>query len=285
MNTRGASRAATAAAAQPGIDNDDDAYWEDEGSGNGVRFQGDGGEGGTDSEDASELTGDEGEQLDEEDELGSEDEPIARPSRAQNRVQTLANELRLAKQREAEMQARLERLERGGQPTQTRTQPVRQDFSLALEPDDQFNARVQMLPPDERSDLRQQRAEQRMELRQARADFVQMMNTDAANWKADCAADPLLKSWSAKVEAEHDRILRESGNHVNREIIFDALYGKHMRSPENRNRQARRRAAAQDRVRSQETRPVSPRSDVGGGGRRQLSERDARARRLDGQNI
>lgn len=283
MNTRGTGRAAGAAPAQSGFEDDLDTDWDLQGPGNEDGVQGGGEEGGSDAEDAAGQAGEGGEQGDEE-ELEFEDEPSARPSRAQNRVQTLANELRAERQRAADMQARLDRLERGQQP-QPRVQQRQQDFSLALEPDDQFNARVQMLTSEERSELRQIRAEQRMELRQARADFVTMMERDKIAWSADCAEDPLLKSWSKKVEEEHERILRESGNHVNREIIFDALYGKYMRSPENRNRQQRRKAAAQERVRSQETRPTSPRSDVGGGGRRQLSEREARARRLDGQNI
>lgn len=284
MNTRGTGRAAAAAQAQDGFADDLDTDWEMQGPGDEDGVQGGGSEGGADPEDAPGQAGEDGEQGDE-GELEFEDEPLARPSRGQNRFQALSNELRAERQRAAEMQARLERLERGNQPAQPRVQQRQQDFSLALEPDDQFNARVAQMMPDERSELRQIRAEQRMELRQARADFITMMERDKIAWSADCAEDPLLKSWSKKVEEEHERILRESGNHVNREIIFDALYGKHMRSPENRNRQQRRKVAAQERVRSQEVRPTNPRSDVGGGGRRQLSEREARARRLDGQNI
>lgn len=280
MNTRGNARAATAAQGQDDF-NDDDAYWEGQGTGDGEGFQGDGGEGPdetTDAPDDSEFEQDGGEPEGDGEELG--DEP-PRPQRATNRIRSLANEVARLKRDLADSDARLTRISQPAQPTGP---VVPRGFGLQ-ETDEQFNARIQLLPPDERMEQRSIRSEQKAEIRAQLAEFKSAQTQDKITWDASCQTNDRRKRWASEVEKERERLIRENGQYVNRDIIYHWLLGKWMDSPAGEKRTQRQRQSAQQRVRSQETRPTSPRGDVDRGQRGRLTEAQQRAKRLDGVQI
>lgn len=280
MNTRGNVRAATAASGQ-GDFNDDDTFWEGQGPGDGDGFQGDGGEGSDESTDATDdpefeqeggEPGEPGEELD--------DEPGPQPRRAQNRIQNLANENARLKRDLDDFRSRLDRVSQPAQP-----QPTGMGLPRGFESDEQFNARIQLLPPDERMEQRAIRSEQKAEFRAQLAEFKNAQTQDKISWDASCQTNERRKRWAPEVERERERLIRENGQHVNRDIIYHWLLGKWMDSPAGEKRSARQRQSAQQRVRSQETRPTSPRGDVDRGQRGRLTEAQARAKRLDGVQI
>lgn len=276
MNTRAQPRAASAAQGQNGY-GEDEINYDDPLPGDEDGLQGDGGEGGGDPEDAARFADEGGEGDEEEIEF---EEPVQRPGRAQNRIQATANENARLRREIEEMRERVNRL-----APQQPTQPaVPRGFALQ-ETDEQFNARIQLLPPDERMEQRAIRSEQKAELRAALVEFKNAQVQDKVAWDASCATSERRKRWSDEVERERERVLRETGNPVNREIIYYWLLGKFMDSPQGKKRQQRRTESAQERVRSQETRPVSPRSDVDRNQRGRLTDREQRARRLDGVQI
>lgn len=280
MAERGSARAATAAPGQDAF-NDDDTDWESQGSGDGDGFQGDGGEGGGDPEDAAfdpEFEQDGGDSEGDGEELGEEP---ARPQRAQNRIQSLANENARLKRDLDDFRGRLDRI---SQPAQPSGPAAPRGFGLP-ETDEQFNARIQLLPPDERMEQRAIRSEQKAELRAQLSEFKNAQTQDKIQWDASCQTNERRKRWGPEVERERDRLIRENGQYVNREIIYHWLLGKWMDSPAGEKRSSRQRQSAQQRVRSQETRPTSPRSDVDRGQRGRLTEAQSRARRLEGQQI
>lgn len=279
MNTRGNARAATAAQGQDDF-NDDDAYWEGQGPGDGDGLQGDGGEGSDESTDATfdpEFEQDGGEPGEPGEEL--EPEP-PRPQRAQSRIQSLANENARLKRDLDDIKGRLDRV---APPTQQ--QPVLPRGFGLQETDEQFTARIQLLPPDERMEQRAIRSEQKAELRAQYMEFKTAQAQDKANFDALCASDPIAKRWAFEVEKEREKRFRETGVYVDREIILDWMYGRYRRTGAGRKQDVRREETARRRVQSQETRPSSPRSDVDRGQRGRLTEAQARAKRLDGVQI
>jgi hypothetical protein len=283
MTERGPGRAGNPASAQNGVVyGDEDPNWEDPITGNEGGVQGDGSQGFEDPEDAAIDAGTEQEVGGEED-LDPYDEPVTPQPRGQNRFQRLSNE-------NAELKRQLDTERRMRQPVSSATPqmpqaPRMQDFSLALEDDATFRARLDLVSADERYELRQQRSEQRNELRFMQQQFATAQQQDKTNWDASCAANQRRQRWSERVERERDRLIREEGKYINREVVYKFLLGEWLDSPDGQKRMSKRREAARQRVQSQETRPVSPRSDADRTQRGRLNERDARARRLEGQQI
>jgi hypothetical protein len=283
MIERGTSRAGNPASAQNDVGyGDEDPNWEDPIAGHESGIQGDGGQGLEDPEDAALNAGTEQEVGGEED-LDPYDEPVTPQPRGQNRFQRLSNE-------NAELKRQLDTERRMRQPAspatpQTPQAPRMQDFSLAMEDEATFKARLDLVSADERYELRQQRSEQRNELRYLQQQFNTAQQQDKISWDASCASNQRRQRWSERVEQERERLIRENGQYVNREVVYKFLLGEWLDSPDGQKRMSKRREAARQRVQSQETRPVSPRSDADRTQRGRLSERDARARRLEGQQI
>jgi hypothetical protein len=208
----------------------------------------------------------------EEQETGDEGdvEPAARqPSRGESRFQRLANE-------NADLKRRLDGLER---------QPAQRPATSQEETEEQFRARISLLPPDERMEARYERSERRNEQRLNAMQVEQRLSADKLAFDASVTAQPRRQRYVAEVEAAHQEALR-AGNFVPRESLYYYLLGKKVDANGGTKPAKEQRKAAQRRVSAQQTRPVSGRSDTRGAGeRRPNNETSARAKRLDGMQI
>ena len=232
------------------------------------------GEGGQGSDGAGEAEDDAALDPDAEQETGGEEdlEFDALPlSRTATRLQRLAHENAELKRQNADINRRL-------------TPPPQPTFQGPREETDQeFNARLQLLPPDERMEQRQIRFEARAEARQRWTAFQTQEQTDKTNFDAKAAADQRYARWAERVEAKRNEFMQQ-GQLVPREVVLKYLIGEHMLSPKGQKEAGRRTARAQERVRRTETRPGAAGSDVAPG-RRATDDRTARARRLENQQI
>jgi hypothetical protein len=259
------------AQAQPTI-GDEEINYEDPLNEDGV--QGDGDEGFEDPESTALDTG-------EEQETGFEEDVTPQPSRAQNRLQTILRE-------NAELRRRVDEIDRRPAAAAPAT-PARPalDPWPQLEPEEQFKARLALLPPDERMDARAERAEIKAELRFRQQQFVSQLEADKVNFKALCTTDPYAKRYAKQVEDEFNERMRNGQPLVEREILLNQILAKDMRSPEKIKSLQKRNAQAERRVASQTVRPSSSRSDAASntGRRGQQSAAEARRARLEGINI
>lgn len=217
----------------------------------------------------------------EDDELGGESEdaedddfyaePALSPNRADTRFQRLSNENKAQARRIAD----LERNERA---------PVQPAFqSPQQEPDNQFEARISGLPPDERSEQRQIRFQHQMAVQNHTTQFNAAELADRTSFRSTATASARRARWETRVEEEHQRLLGQ-GQVVSRENIFFWMLGKHVDL--NVKGVGKARTAANRRVARQTVQPVQAGSDVRrSGGREQLSEQAQRAKRLDGVRL
>lgn len=197
-------------------------------------------------------------------------EPRQQPSRGEQRQQRLANELREARQREVDLNRRLDLA------LTARTQPQPQG-----ETSDARAQRLALLTPEER--IREELQETRREIGVAlqRQQFTTQDGTDRAAFQAKATVDPLYKKWEPKVEAEL-AVLRSKGQNVSREDLMYHMVGKAMMEARGTAKGTQRAAGAQ-RVRQQTTRAGNSGSDV------QAQRRDNRGnsleRRLENQSL
>jgi hypothetical protein len=227
--------------------------------------EGEGGGEGEAPEDAAEHPGEEQEAGDE-----GDVEPAPRqPSRAEGRIQRLANE-------NADLKRRLDGLER--RPAQAPPQQTE-------ETEQQFQARISLLPPDERMEARYARSEQRNEQRLNAMQVQQTLSADKLAFDASVAAQPRRQRYASEVEVAHQEALR-AGNFIPRESLYYYLLGKKVDSNTGAKPAKEQRKAAERRVAGQQTKPAAGRSDTRGAGeRRPNNEVSARAKRLDGMQI
>lgn len=198
---------------------------------------------------------------------GEEDLEEPRGRRADPRFQRLANERN-------DWRRRAEEAERRQPPP---AQPPQQ------ESDAQFEARIQLLPFEERMEARYKRDKEYNAAQQNQMRLEAAVANDKAGFQAKSAGNRAMKRMEQEVEDEFQRLLR-IGQARPREQIYWELRGKQADEMDGHiGRRERDRAAR--RVQGQQTRPTNAGSDVRGGGRRQLSEREARAKRLDGLKI
>lgn len=284
MNTR-----AQAPAAQQGQDDGYEEEFEGEGT------QGGDAEGGDDSSphaagqpDAEGADNGEDEGQGSQAGLGFEDDDLAdfgigarpRQSRGQDRIQRLANE-------NAELRRRLDQQRTGAPPVQV-TQPTGQ--GSRLESEEQFQARLQLMNPEDRMNAQMERFRQesleRDRIREAQAlqrEQQQNMARDRDTFDAKALNDARYARWQERVEAKHQELLAQ-GQFVPREVCFKFLLGEHLLSREGRQEGQRQAKRGQQRVQRQTTRPTNAGSDVGGGRGRQ-TEAQARAKRLENMQI
>jgi hypothetical protein len=171
------------------------------------------------------------------------------PSRGESRQQKLANDLREARQREADLNRRLDLALAGRtpQPPQGETPEARANRLALLDPE----ARIR----EELNEAKQGFAREMQVVR-----FTTQDGNDRAAFQAKATVDPLYKKWEPRVEAELTE-LRRQGQNVDRERLMYYLIGKNAVE----GRQAARpgqRAAAERRVSQQRTRPSNSGSDV-----------------------
>ncbi len=195
-----------------------------------------------------------------------DDEPASRGS---NRFQRLANENR-------ELQRRLADLER--RPAATQVQQPQE------ETEEQFRARISMLPPDERFEARHERSERRNQQVLFHLTRQNQDTADKVSFDAKAAVNPRYGRWADRVEAKRLELLQQ-GQTVPREAILKFLVGEHVLSNQGTKETKQQRAQGQRRVAQQQTRPASGRSDAPNQGRRPANEAEARRRRLEGAEI
>jgi hypothetical protein len=192
-----------------------------------------------------------------------------RPSRGESRHQALANELREARQREADLNRRLD------QVLAVRPAPAQQGET----PEARAN-RLALLTPEERI------REEMHETRQTFAREMQVMrfqsadNSDRAAYEAKATVDPLYAKWRPKVEAELAE-LRAQNMTAPRERIMYYLIGKS--AVEGRGAEkGKQRADGARRVQRQQTRPGNSGSDVSSTRR---DRNNSLERRLENQSL
>lgn len=214
----------------------------------------------------------EGEQVDasgEQDDRGQQGEQ-RQQTRGESRQQRLANELRGARQREADLNRRLDTLIAG------QRQPV-----LQGETPEARAQRLALLTPEERirEDLNAATSDFRRELQITR--FQQADGNDRAAFEAKATVDPLYAKWKPKVEAEL-ATLRQQNMNVDREKLMYYLIGKN--AVEGRNAtKGQQRHEAQRRVQRQQTRPGNSGSDVSAD--RRGNRNNSLERRLENQSL
>ena len=260
-------RAPVGAARQQDVGDGEEDLFEDEGD---FGLEGQDGAGQTE-DDAALDTGEEQETGGEEDVEFDEERVERVAGRAVTRIQRLANE-------NAELRRQVA----------TRAQPPGPTFQppagLQEENDEQFTARLQLLPPDERMEQRYLRDKRQSNQRMAFFQFQQTELHDKTSFDAKSVADPRYKRWAAEVEAKRQEFM-QGGQIVPREVVLKYLLGEHMLSPQGAKETRRRVQRGQERVRRQETRPTGAGSDVVAPRRGQLTEAQARAKRLAGMQI
>jgi hypothetical protein len=192
------------------------------------------------------------------------------PSRGESRQRALANELREARQREADLNRRLDLLIQGQQPRQPQgeTPEARANRLALMSPEERITAELN----DAKQGFAREMLQTRLQLQES---------SDKAAYQAKATVDPLYKKWEPKVEAELTE-LRKQGQNVDREKLMYYLIGKSAVE----GRQAAKpgqRAEAQRRVSSQRTRPSNSGSDVSAN--RRSGGGNSLERRLENQSL
>jgi hypothetical protein len=255
----------------------DDFYEEIEGDeGAGDRGQ-DGQEGSDLSEGSPEYAGAEQEAGLGEDVGEFEDDP-PQLTRGENRHQRLANE-------NERLRRELEETRRAPRQDATQQPPAQR-----RETQQEFEARIALLPPDERMEQRHIRWEQTQEERYAQQQqqtaaqqIQQAVERDRASYELEAKTDQRMARFADRVEQEFQKRLRQ-GQPVARKDLFYWLVGQQVAGVNGKGLQ-RQRQAAQQRVDRQTVRPARAGSDVQPGRRGQLTEAQARARRLENMQI
>jgi hypothetical protein len=244
-----------------------------------IEGEGDGGESG--SEGAGETEGTSVDLGQEQEAGGGEDvedffDP--QPPRRETTQQRLDREVADLKRQNADLAARLA----PAQPTQpqarTHVPPILQ------ETDEQFNARMVLLPPDERMEQRSLRAEARQEMRLQLMQFQQQEQSDRTAFEAKCMTDPRWNRWKDRVETMHAELMRQ-GTPAPRQLVLEVLLGRHLLSGAGAKEAKQATAQRKQRVARQTVRPANAGSDVQVDRRQRGDERTARARRLENMQI
>lgn len=214
----------------------------------------------------------EGDQVDGEDRHPDQQvQPDRQPSRGESRQQRLANELKEARQREADLNRRLDQVIAG---QQQRTIPQGESPEARAQ-------RLALLTPEERITAELQETKQvfAREMYQMRIDSQDA--SDRAAYQAKATVDPLYKKWESKVEAELSELRRQNMN-VSRERLMYYLIGKNAVEGRSADK-GKQRADAAGRVRRQQTRPGNSGSDVAAS--RRGDRNSSLERRLENQAL
>lgn len=236
----------------------DDEIDEDEGLGAGE------GEGGADrGEEADDGVGDD---------EARQRQNVRQPSRAERRVQSAVREAKEAKEEAGRIRQELADIRAG------------QDQNRQRESQADRAQRLALMEPEERTDflLSEQRQQQSGEI--ARLRFEMADRDDRADFRADCANNPVLAKYKDKVEEVLATERRAGRQGPSRAIIAKYLIGEEAINKATR-ASGKQRAAAGRTVERQTARPGAGRSDSGRGDRAPKDDRAARAERLKDVNI
>ena len=177
---------------------------------------------------------------------------------------------------------RIEALEAELRELRNRPAPAAEPQRQQEETQQQFEARISMLPPDERMEQRMLRSEQQNNQRLTFMQIQMADQTDRASYQAKATSDKRFARYEQEVE-QRLADLRRQGQNVSREALLKFIIGeKVLGNPAERVRAGRQ--AAQRRVESQRVRPANTRGDQEGANQRRQggdSEREARRKRLE----
>lgn len=190
------------------------------------------------------------------------------PSRGERRFQTLSRELTEQRQRNDELNRRLDAVIAGQpRPQQGETPEARANRLALLTPEERIREELQVAQQGHARDMQA-------------IQFTVRDTGDKAAFEAKATVDPLFAKWKPKVEAELTA-LRAQGQNVDREKLMFYLIGKN--AVETRKQQSgQQRRDAGGRVRRQQTRPSNSGSDTAGNRRDRNSSLE---RRLEDQSI
>lgn len=205
---------------------------------------------------------------------GDEDPPARQPTRAETRLQKLANEKKASDER-------AERAERErDEERRLRTQgPVKSREQLAAE----RTAHLATLTEAGRLEFLINEERHNREQGQARIEFNTYDANDKAAFSALCARNPA----AAKLEKEVEKRLQEhrsQGNNATRESVLTYLLGEQAMARSGKAKSAGQRREAEGRER-QTARPMNGRGDAAPSGQRRTSEAEARRKRLENMQI
>lgn len=233
-------------------------------------FGGGRGEGGDESAGASEYPRESDPELEEEGDLGFEDEDPPPLRRGEGRVQRLANEAR-------ELRRQLEEARRSPPQPQQPTGP-------RPETDQEFANRISLLSAEEQLNAKFDRFAQQQAVQNQRTQFDIANQRDRDEFRAFCRTDKRAARMADEVEREFDKSVR-AGNPAPRMNILKFLAGTRLFEGDSQDTK-RARDGARQRVERQTVRPASAGSDVARPSRRERTdEKTARAKRLDGVQI
>lgn len=184
------------------------------------------------------------------------EEPPARqqerqPSRSENRIRTLTEEVRAARQREADMSRRLDEISRNQQQRQP-----------AGESPEQRAQRQALMTPEERIAETLRESETRMQMMLQQTQLQNHLVADRTAFQAKVAANPVYAKWAPKVEALLAERAARGETPVEREVALRWLLGDAMikQSSSKEGRQQVRQA--QQRVKANQVRPSNSGSDT-----------------------
>ena len=168
------------------------------------------------TEEEAEPEGDDAEGEEESEEASGEGEGETEPERP-SRGANLRHRAQEAERRAAELQERVERLERAGTGRQTADDAAREE--------QEFRRSLEMLTPEERAEKITARAERRMENRLAQTQFTLVDQNDKSAFDARAATDPVYRRYQDRVETEL-AAMRRNGMNVPRERLLAFLIGQ-----------------------------------------------------------
>jgi hypothetical protein len=172
------------------------------------------------------------------------------PSRRDNRIQALRNEVRERDARLAETNRRIDELiARQAQPATQR------------ETAEQRAARFAIMTPQEQIAETLRESEARFEQRMQGFQVQTAETADRTAFQAKAAVDPLYAKWAPKVEGKLAE-LRTKGTNVEREVLLKFMIGEAALERRSSKEGKLETAGAQRRVASQRARPTNSGSDT-----------------------
>jgi len=174
-----------------------------------------------------------------------------RPSRENDRLRALREQVKERDQRLAETNRRLDEIIRG------QVQPRQQG-----ETPEQRAQRHALMSPQEIMDERLREAEQRFEARINATTFMNAEMADRTAFQAKAAVKPIYAKWGPKVEALLAERAAKGQPPVEREVALRWLLGDAMLKQGDSKEGKREVRDAQRRVNNQRTRPANPGSDT-----------------------
>lgn len=227
------------------------------------------GEGGDDQVDQPD---EEADQPDEPQPLRTEDRQTGQqdrqPSRRDRRIETLTSALAETRQRNEELNRRIDQIFAGqnNRPSQGETPEQREQRRALMTPEERLQETIRESNDTHRREM-------------AQLQFTLKDGSDRAAFEAKCTVDPFYAKWKPKVEEELASLQRQ-GMTADREKVLYYLIGKN--AVEGRGKQGKQqRQEAQRRVAANRTRPANAGNDTGGG----RSRPNSLERRLENQLI